>query len=1171
MDDCLTFPPVRAPSVLPHPNNLFVSLCKDEYSSSVRITNPLNPDTIPDNNEARAAIHAMNRVCQALTSPTSTPDAILDRPTWLRMIMETLASVHEGFHNMQLAAPDGDPPVNFRNLSPDELNTVARIYEITGYIHDFCKLPDDDQQDNTFRALCIRCVEAADLPSPPAHITSIMLSNALEARAIRDSLRNQAIQDAIHDIDTWREEQRTALIDGLVHDITSDEPDPETLARTLGNLDPCIGTWVDSFRLKLKETVINMVAAEPIKDHLAPQAQELLDLAWTEKRAHVTEELQARLAQLTADSDTFLANHKAALQADADQRLQAYKAELEVKTSDEIQQLKNKSKTLLQHAKDTEEESRTLSLAIRTPKATKPSPLNLSKPKRKKKKVTVLDLTTPPPGNEGSASSDMDTDVDGGSTPTTPICRSTAPSPSPFPLPPVITATTPLPQEAPETVATTIADPDSIPRWARTPTPEEKTPHAPSFPINPVPAPDNMSAILAAITGLRTKLLGQIEKVNARVDLATGPQTIADHVVWNNENMAAWEHPGYVDPIHDTDMENLAEANAAREADRLAAQRAFRTLHHHFVAEKKMTEIDNDNDLYLEKWYDVCSALVKSMNWDALAIPHEADDTILNAWRCAECSLNEEEYQFSTHAIFERITGTKPDLSTTDGRARFNTFTSAYNEFCAMRNFSASEGFPDSSDDFFTYFLANFSKPTALTTPAPNTTTPSKPKSVRFTSAPPIATLPPVPSSSPEEFPTLQASNKAPISYASAASSFTPVTRRRRGKSPSTTAQPTPAPSKTPNPAPKSGPKPTKPTKPPLPDALKTTKHTIILDHTLPDTKALYSMNAGEVTLGLQRHLEAVKAPLVLLAGSWSTAPFYKNFILTFSVIVPFTDITKYNSILFGPFGLNCRAAPTAGYQSILISGVRLQRDVTGKLASPKMLFDELCRNPVFVGRLPLAAPRWLFNPEKLLTSNKQSSSITFSFHDPMGEGLELMRRSRVGMFGKLVTIHSWEARPLLSQCTWCLRLGHTVDRCRRHKDLVVCSKCGGAHEDALHHFNCPRSDRHKGRGCDCPPTCFLCIVQGNHKAAQGHTSTSATCPIWKHFRAPVDDTTPAQTRGRSTTIPPTPAADAPMHLLTSTDIRKLSAKGVSTEAITRLLVPPEVANLASTSSLTAN
>jgi hypothetical protein len=423
-----------------------------------------------------------------------------------------------------------------------------------------------------------------------------------------------------------------------------------------------------------------------------------------------------------------------------------------------------------------------------------------------------------------------------------------------------------------------------------------------------------------------------------------------------------------------------------------------------------------DNEVYLEKWYSVCTDIIKSMQWDIHNLSSEMDDTFLNTWRRAETILNEDEYNFSTHAIFERITGTKPNTSSTEGRAQLNTFTTAYNAFCATENFPASEGFPEMHDNFFKYYLANALKAT--------TPTPILPKSVRFSSISPIATLPAQPSSSPKDFPTLQAPIKAPISYISAAaastsSDFTTVTRQCKNKPP-TTQPTTPTTTKPPPPPPatKPGPKSLCPTKPPLPDALKTTKHTIILDHSDPDTKAKYALDARELTHGLQKHLETVKAPLVLLAGAWSTAPFYKNFILTFSGLVNFTDITKYHSVLFGPFGNNCRAAPTAGYQSILISGICLQRDATGKLASPKMLFDELCHNPVFVGRLPLAAPRWLFNPEKLLASDKQASSVTFAFHDLTGEGLELMKHSRIGMFGKLVTICSWETCPLLSQCT---------------------------------------------------------------------------------------------------------------------------------------------------------
>ena len=1192
MGDRLTFPLPRVPAVLPHPEDLLVTLTKDETLQSFPITTPLTPETIPNSEDAHAALHAVQRLRHTFSSPFGTPDSILDCPTWLRMILENLAGIHKGFRNAQLISPDADLPKSFRSLDPEELNTVARIFEITSWLQDFCEAAEEDHDDNhvaPYCTICIRCVESADLPPAPANITDIMLTNALEVRALRETLRNQAIRTAVKNIEEWRETQTEAMITDLVNFMTNPDTDISSLARTAGGLDPRITAWVDSIRGPIRKAAIEMVTQETVEDCIIPHAQEFLEGAWMRRQTEIEHEIRKRSSEheteLRRSAEEYASKIEQELRASTDNTIAKLKAQLNDKLANEIEQLKNQAKVTLQAAK-AESDSHALTLAIRTLKPPKPSPLNLMKPKKKKgkKKATnVLDLTTPPP----DAPSEMETDTD--STPTMPICRSSAPSPSPAIDTIDLTSITPTPPPmpvAPESVPTDIANPETIPRWAQTPSPDDRTPHAPSFQINPlththapnpVPTPvtnpgpqtnPELAAILSALTGLRSELIDRIEKVNARVDLTTGPETIADHVLWNNENMAAWEHPGYVDPQMDADMEMLADANAKRKEDRLLSQRAFRTLHHRFAAEKKIRDLDPQNDeVYLKKWYQVCTDLTKSMNWDLLSIPAEADDTILNAWHCAECALNEEEYTYSTHAIFERITGTKPNTSSPEGRAQFNTFTTAYNDFCATQNFPAWEGFPSSTDEFFKFFLTHAPKapvPTGPTTP--KTTTPTT-KSVRFASAPPIATLPP-PSSSPEEFPALQAPTKAPISYASATSSFIPVTRRCHGKQPTTPTATTTTP---PTPTTKPTTKPSKPTKPPLPDALKTTKHTIILDHTLSDTKALYSLNAGELTLGLQRHLEAVKAPLVLLAGAWSTAPFYKNFILTFSGVVPFTDITKYNSILFGPFSPNCRAAPTAGYQSILISGVRLQRDINGKLASPKMLFDELCRNPVFVGHLPLATPRWLFNPEKLLSSDKQASSITFSFHDPTGEGLELMKRSRVGMFGKLVTIRSWEARPLLSQYTRCLCLGHTVDRCRRHKDLVVCSKCGGAHQDALHHFNCPRSDRHKGRGCDCPPSCFLCIAQGNNKVAQGHTSTSVTCLIRKHFRLPSDtptiNTNPGPSRDKSTTIPPTLATDAPMHVLTSSDIRHLSAEGLSTEAITRLLVPQEVADMASTSA----
>ena len=368
--------------------------------------------------------------------------------------------------------------------------------------------------------------------------------------------------------------------------------------------------------------------------------------------------------------------------------------------------------------------------------------------------MTILDLTTPPPGNEASdAPTDMETETD--STPTTPVCRSSAPSPTPFP-------------SAPESVPIDMANPETIPHWARTPSPEDKMPHAPTFTTQTEQAPA-LATLMTLLIGMKSELLTHIEQVNARIDQTMGPRTIADYGVWNDKNLSAWEHPGYVNPAHDEDMEALADANAAHEAELLAAQRSYHCLNAQLTAEQRMLPLD-DNEVYLEEWYKVCSNLVKSMHWDLNNCTKEMDDTLVNAWRRAEVKLNEDKFNYSMNAIYECITGTKADTSNPEGRSRFNTFTTAYNSFCTTHNFPAHEGFPKSDDKYFKHYLANSPK-TTMPAPAPN-----PPKAVHFTSTPPIESLAP-PSSSPEEFPTLQALNKAPISYASATSAFILVTR----------------------------------------------------------------------------------------------------------------------------------------------------------------------------------------------------------------------------------------------------------------------------------------------------------------------------------------------------------------------------------------------------------
>ena len=77
-----------------------------------------------------------------------------------------------------------------------------------------------------------------------------MLTNALETRALHETLRNEAICKAVKDIDTWREKQTASLISDLVANITCIEPNFESLACIVG-LDPHVQQWVDTIQPRL--------------------------------------------------------------------------------------------------------------------------------------------------------------------------------------------------------------------------------------------------------------------------------------------------------------------------------------------------------------------------------------------------------------------------------------------------------------------------------------------------------------------------------------------------------------------------------------------------------------------------------------------------------------------------------------------------------------------------------------------------------------------------------------------------------------------------------------------------------------------------------------------------------------------------------------------------------
>ena len=285
------------------------------------------------------------------------------------MILETLAGIHEGFRNAQLISPDEDLPKSFRDLNGEEWNAVARIFEVTSWLQDFCEAAEDDHDEThiaPFRTICIRCVESTDLPPPPPHVTDIMLSNALKARAFRETLHNQAIQQAVKDIDNWHATQTETLISDLVTSMTSQTVDLSTLAHEVG-LDPRVQKWVDSIRPRLRLAAIQMINQETVEDCLVPHAQEILEAEWLRHKSDIERQLLTKSSnlteQLTADMEVMIESKKQALQQAANEYLETFEQDLNATTADKIQQIKNKSKSMIQNVKD-EEESRTLQSVI---------------------------------------------------------------------------------------------------------------------------------------------------------------------------------------------------------------------------------------------------------------------------------------------------------------------------------------------------------------------------------------------------------------------------------------------------------------------------------------------------------------------------------------------------------------------------------------------------------------------------------------------------------------------------------------------------------------------------------------------------------------------------------------------------------------------------------------
>lgn len=178
-----------------------------------------------------------------------------------------------------------------------------------------------------------------------------MLTNALEVHALRKSLRNQAICDAVKDIDAWRETQSEAMINDLVNCITCPDPDFQSIACNVRNLDPRIVTWVTSIRTPLRKAAIQMVTQEAIEDCIIPHAHELLEGEWMHKQTEIELEIRKcsdqHEAELRRSAEEYAQLLKQELWENAEKTIADIKAQLDKKLADEIIQLKNHAKVSL--------------------------------------------------------------------------------------------------------------------------------------------------------------------------------------------------------------------------------------------------------------------------------------------------------------------------------------------------------------------------------------------------------------------------------------------------------------------------------------------------------------------------------------------------------------------------------------------------------------------------------------------------------------------------------------------------------------------------------------------------------------------------------------------------------------------------------------------------------
>jgi len=278
-----------------------------------------------------------------------------------------------------------------------------------------------------------------------------------------------------------------------------------------------------------------------------------------------------------------------------------------------------------------------------------------------------------------------------------------------------------------------------------------------------------------------------------------------------------------------------------------------------------------------------------------------------------------------------------------------------------------------------------------------------------------------------------------------------------------------------------------KPAAPPKP--ISRSEFTLSKDPNAPST-AGPAGDAASLVRQVQALIKASGANIGadLIGGRWSSQS-SRNFVLVFSGDPPLDAVLRLKHIFARVFG-SAYGLTTRGYTKVILDSVRTMRETpSSSLPSAQTIRDELSRNTNCHGLL-FGDPHWL-------TASKEGSrhgSVAFAFLDSDGSRLKDLIQNPPFLFGHRTTARKHVSRPLFSECSRCLRLGHDAQRCRSPAGSVVCPICGSGHPASEHDAKCPNVSQHVGVACTCPPVCINC-VRAKKPTAKGHRAASASCP----------------------------------------------------------------------------